>query len=92
MTCNLNGAKAALSATVAAGSSITAYWNNPWPHNIGPMVVWMANCGGSCSSFSGTGNVWFKIEQAGLISGTLSKGLWGSGEMINNGSSWVCLK
>ena len=70
------------------------------------MVVWMANCGGPCSSFSGAGNVWFKIEQAGLISGTLSKGLWvceagqnlhpglltlkqGSGEMINNSSSWA---
>lgn len=32
MTCNLNGAVAAQSATVAAGSSITAYWNNPYAH------------------------------------------------------------
>lgn len=31
-----------LSATVAAGSSVTAFWNNPWPHTIGPVMVYMA--------------------------------------------------
>jgi len=89
LTCNSNGAVAAKSATVAAGSTVTAYWNNPWPHNIGPMLVWMANCNGPCSSFSGTGNVWFKINQGGLISGTLSKGTWASGQMIANNNSWT---
>jgi hypothetical protein len=29
MTCNLAGTAAAKSATVAAGSKIVAYWNNP---------------------------------------------------------------
>jgi cellulase len=89
MACNLNGAVAAKSASVAAGSVIVANWNNPWPHNIGPMVVWMANCGGSCASFNPTGKVWFKIQQTGLVSGTLSSGLWGSGEMIQQNSTWT---
>jgi len=89
MRCNTNGAVAAQAATVPAGSKITAYWNNPWPHNIGPITVYMANCGGDCASFDGSGNVWFKIDQAGLISGTLSKGTWGSGEMIAANSSWT---
>lgn len=31
-----------LTATVPAGSAITAYWNNPWPHAIGPMMTYMA--------------------------------------------------
>ena len=90
LTCNLNGAVAAKTATVAAGSKVIAYWNAPWPHTIGPMVVWMANCNGNCANFNGsTGNVWFKIDQAGLISGTLPTGLWGSGEMVNNNSTWT---
>jgi hypothetical protein len=75
LRCNANGAVAALSATVPAGSSITAYWNNPWPHNIGPVTVYMANCGGNCANFDGSGNVWFKINAVGLVSGTLSGGL-----------------
>ncbi|KAF2231410.1 lytic polysaccharide monooxygenase [Viridothelium virens] len=89
MTCNLNGAVANEIATVAAGSKIVSYWTNPWPHTIGPMVTWMANCNGDCASFTGTGKVWFKIDQAGLISGTLATGLWGSGEMVNNNSTWT---
>jgi hypothetical protein len=31
------GSPGQLTATVAAGQPITAYWN-PWGHNIGPMV------------------------------------------------------
>ncbi|KUJ21308.1 glycoside hydrolase [Mollisia scopiformis] len=89
MACNSAGTPGALTATVAAGSTIVAYWNNPWPHTIGPMVVWMANCGGDCKTFEPTGNVWFKINQAGLISGTLSTGLWGSGQMVAQNSSWT---
>ncbi|KAL9087052.1 MAG: hypothetical protein Q9165_006880 [Trypethelium subeluteriae] len=90
LTCNVNGAVANEIATVAAGSKVIAYWNNPWEHTIGPMVTWMANCNGDCAEFSGSsGNVWFKIDQAGLISGTLATGLWGSGEMVNNNSSWT---
>lgn len=37
LACNTNGANLGanqLSATVAAGSKITAYWNQ-WPHTIG---------------------------------------------------------
>ncbi|KAG0645343.1 Cellulose-growth-specific [Hyphodiscus hymeniophilus] len=89
MACNANGAVGALTATVAAGSKITAYWNAPWPHTIGPMVVWMAKCAGSCLTYQPTGNVWFKIDQAGLESGTLASGLWGSGQMVNQNSTWT---
>ncbi|KAI9698280.1 MAG: hypothetical protein M1820_007550 [Bogoriella megaspora] len=89
ITCNVNGAVAQQTATVAAGSKIIAYWNNPWEHTIGPMITWMAACNGDCSKFTGTGNVWFKIDQAGLISGTLPTGLWGSGQMVKNNTSWT---
>lgn len=89
LTCNANGALAPLSATVAAGTSVTAYWNNPWPHAIGPVVVWMAKCPGACTSTTPSGSAWFKIDQSGLLSGTLSGGTWGMGKLINQNSSWT---
>ena len=40
IACNDDGTAGALqlTATVAAGSKITAYWNQVWPHPYGPMV------------------------------------------------------
>jgi hypothetical protein len=88
LMCNTNGAFGSNVATVAAGTEITAYWN-VWPHSIGPVLVWMAACPGDCTSTSPTGDAWFKIDQAGLISGTLTTGVWGSGEMIKQNNSWT---
>jgi len=78
-----------LSATVAAGSSVTAFWNNPWPHTIGPVMVYMANCGGDCSSASPSSLEWFKIDEAGLLSGTVGNGDWGMGKLVADNSSWT---
>ena len=30
-------------------SSILGAFSNPWPHTIGPVMVYMASCGGSCT-------------------------------------------
>lgn len=40
LACNDDGTPGALqlTATVAAGTPITAYWNQVWPHAYGPMV------------------------------------------------------
>lgn len=32
---------------------------------------------------------WFKIDESGLISGTIADGYWGSGKMIDQNSSWT---
>ncbi|KAF7981369.1 hypothetical protein HWV62_33841 [Athelia sp. TMB] len=70
LACNDDGTAGALqlTATVAAGSAITAYWNQVWPHPYGPM---------------------FKIDQSGLINGTVYDGVWGDGVMIAQNSSWT---
>ncbi|EJD05308.1 glycoside hydrolase [Fomitiporia mediterranea MF3/22] len=78
-----------LTATVPAGTSITAYWNNPWPHAIGPMMIYMANCGGDCTDADPTSLNWFKIDESGLLNGTVADGFWGSGLMIQQNSSWT---
>ena len=37
-----------------------------WPHNTGPMLTYLANCGSSpCSQFDITNSRWFKIAQIG---------------------------
>ncbi|KAI0705013.1 glycoside hydrolase [Cerioporus squamosus] len=80
LACNTNGA--------TAGSKVTAYWND-WGHSIGPVMVYMANCNGACTSSTPSSLNWFKIDEAGLISGSLPSGLWGMGELVANNSSWT---
>ncbi|TFK36719.1 cellulose-growth-specific protein [Crucibulum laeve] len=84
MSCNNNGQASAhqLSATVAAGTSITAKWSQ-WTHAQGPVMVYMAKCSGSCTSSNSNSLKWFKIAQTGLISGTLGNGQWGLGQVMN---------
>ncbi|KAF8908522.1 glycosyl hydrolase family 61-domain-containing protein [Gymnopilus junonius] len=92
LSCNDNGQAGALqlTATVAAGTAITAYWNVPWPHNIGPMLTYLAQCpSAGCTSASSSTLQWFKIDEAGLLSGTVFSGTWGSGKMIADNSSWT---
>ncbi|KAK6360082.1 hypothetical protein TWF730_006236 [Orbilia blumenaviensis] len=70
-------------ATVAAGGEVTAFWSQ-WTHAEGCIMVYMAKCpSGGCNSWTGTGASWFKINQVGLISGTMGAGKWGSGQVMD---------
>ncbi|KAG8853931.1 hypothetical protein FRB96_007940 [Tulasnella sp. 330] len=93
LACNDNGASLAvgaqLTATMEAGTAVTAFWNNPWPHNIGPMLTYMANCGGPCTGVNASTLEYFKIDEAGLLSGTVFNGSWADGQMIAQNSSWT---
>jgi hypothetical protein len=84
MSCNNNGAAGPqqLSATVAAGTSITGVWSQ-WTHAEGPVTVYMAACGGSCTSATSSSLNWFKIAETGLKSGTVGKGVWGNTDVLN---------
>ncbi|KAJ7581555.1 glycosyl hydrolase family 61-domain-containing protein [Mycena floridula] len=92
LACNDDGTSSALqlSATVAAGTKITGYWNQIWPHNTGPMLTYMAQCPGTtCTGVNANSLKWFKVDQSGLISGTIGSGTWAAGVMINQNSSWT---
>ncbi|CAL1710435.1 unnamed protein product [Somion occarium] len=92
IACNDDGTSGALqlTATVAAGSAITAYWNQVWPHAYGPMLTYLAQCPGStCTGVNANTLKWFKIDEAGLLSGSIGDGYWGSGKMIDQNSSWT---
>ncbi|THH32771.1 hypothetical protein EUX98_g1376 [Antrodiella citrinella] len=92
LACNDDGTPGALqlTATVEAGSAITAYWNQVWPHAYGPMLTYLAQCPGStCDGVNSNTLKWFKIDESGLISGTIYDGYWGDGQMIAQNSSWT---
>ncbi|KAH8115370.1 glycosyl hydrolase family 61-domain-containing protein [Phellopilus nigrolimitatus] len=92
LACNDDGTSGALqlTGTVAAGTAITAYWNQVWPHAYGPMLTYLAQCpGSSCTGADASSLQWFKIDEAGLLSGTVYDGYWGDGQMIAQNSSWT---
>ncbi|KAH8080252.1 glycoside hydrolase family 61 protein [Cristinia sonorae] len=91
LPCNINGASLGAgqqSATVPAGSSVLAQWND-WPHAIGPVMVYMANCNGACTNADPSSLSWFKIDEAGLLSGNYDSGEWAQGKLIDDGSTWT---
>ncbi|KAI0758199.1 glycosyl hydrolase family 61-domain-containing protein [Fomes fomentarius] len=90
--CNNDGSSGALqlTTTVKAGSPITANWNQVWPHPYGPMLTYLAQCPGStCTGVNSATLKWFKIDEAGLLSGTIGDGYWAAGKMIDQNSTWT---
>jgi hypothetical protein len=66
MACNTPGTPARFSAEVKSGTAVTAHWN-PWPHDGGPLSVWMVECHGDCSTFAAPHTAsWFKVHDDGL--------------------------
>jgi len=66
IACNSPGTPSRFTADAKAGSTITAHWN-PWPHDGGPLSVWMVECPGSCQTFISPHTAsWFKIYEDGL--------------------------
>ncbi|KAB5588934.1 hypothetical protein CTheo_7622 [Ceratobasidium theobromae] len=87
LTCNKGGSTGnGVTATIAAGQAVT--WTmNRWPDDHkGPVSVYMANCGGDCDSFNGSGNVWFKLSSQGLIDAASFQ--WASDKLIADGLTW----
>ncbi|TEB22332.1 hypothetical protein FA13DRAFT_1641619 [Coprinellus micaceus] len=92
LACNNDGLPGPLQLTaspVAAGSKVTGYWNT-WPHDTGPVITYLSQCPSSgCTSVNAQTAKWFKIQEAGLLGGTVEKGNWAAGAMIANNNSWT---
>jgi len=82
MTCN-GGTSAPISATIAAGTNITANWKQ-WTHQQGPVMVWMYSCNGEFTACDGKGSNWFKIDQLGMWGGVLDSTNWGTAIVMAN--------
>ncbi|KAH6904627.1 glycosyl hydrolase family 61-domain-containing protein [Coprinopsis sp. MPI-PUGE-AT-0042] len=60
-----------------------------WPHNTGPMLTYLADCGDApCSEFDSTTARWFKIHQVGLKP---DSGEWFQQDLMNGGTAPVTL-
>ncbi|KAF2789143.1 lytic polysaccharide monooxygenase [Melanomma pulvis-pyrius CBS 109.77] len=90
LACNFPGAPAQTSIPITAGENITAVYYS-WVHTVGPMIAWMADCGGDCKTFDAAGAEWFKIGEKGLLDGTIEEGMWFQRAFVNwdgGGSLW----
>ncbi|KZL70027.1 glycoside hydrolase family 61 protein [Colletotrichum tofieldiae] len=70
ITCNIgsdkNNIPATETASVPAGSTVKFMWTEWKSDHPGPIMTYLADCGGKCSNFDGSkGNVWVKIDQSG---------------------------
>ncbi|KAE8827617.1 hypothetical protein PTNB73_02761 [Pyrenophora teres f. teres] len=81
--CNNKGALGTgLTGTIAAGAVLKTHWKQ-WTHRPTSFLVYMAKCPGKCDSFDGSGKVWFKIFEQGLISGTENSGIWAGDAILD---------
>ncbi|KAI6115346.1 glycoside hydrolase family 61 protein [Pisolithus croceorrhizus] len=72
LNCGMNATLASDVANANPGSQILVGWvggstgDSKWPHNVGPIMHYMTQCSGPCSSFDSTNAEWFKISELGL--------------------------
>ncbi|KAI6165334.1 glycoside hydrolase family 61 protein [Pisolithus thermaeus] len=60
LNCGMNALWLQTSLIANPGSQIL------WPHNVGPVMHYVTQCSGPCSSFDSTNADWFKISELGL--------------------------
>lgn len=81
--CHKNAKNSNTSATVAAGGAVDFQWT-AWPEShIGPVITYVANCGGDCGSVDKSTLKWVKIDAAGY-----ENGQWAAVKMIANNNTW----
>ncbi|KAL8927891.1 MAG: hypothetical protein Q9172_001191, partial [Xanthocarpia lactea] len=87
--CHKDATPGALSATVAAGSTVQLQWSD-WPESHhGPVMDYLANCNGDCSSVDKTALRFTKIDEEGLIEYTSMPGRWASDKLLAANNSWT---
>lgn len=72
LNCGQDAQLASLVGNANPGSQLEILWvggtdgSSNWPHNTGPLMHYMAQCDGSCSTYDSTNAEWFKISELGL--------------------------
>lgn len=64
---------------------MTAQWNG-WPHNLGPVLNYVAACNGDCATIDKTTLKWVKIDQYGIDYATQ---VWGAGKLMAQNNTWT---
>jgi len=71
VNCGIGAKAAKLVLSANPGDKMAFNWRgadgSKWPHNMGPMMTYMASCGSTtCDKFDAQTAKWFKIQQVGL--------------------------
>ncbi|KAK2668171.1 Auxiliary Activity family 9 [Fusarium oxysporum f. sp. vasinfectum] len=82
INCHVNAEPGALTAQVAAGGKVDFFWPE-WPHDVGPVLTYIAACGGDCASAERSALSWVKIDEAGY------DGQWAAEKLMNNNFTWT---
>ncbi|PGG97536.1 hypothetical protein GX51_07288 [Blastomyces parvus] len=86
--CHRDAKPGALTAEVPAGSTLELQWTQ-WPdRHFGPVLDYLANCNGDCSTVDKTTLEFFKIQEAGLVDGSSNPGTWATNDLIANNNTW----
>ncbi|KAH8722630.1 glycoside hydrolase [Phaeosphaeriaceae sp. PMI808] len=89
ITCNVGGnipAKGII--PVKPGDQVKLKWDQWGSSHSGPVMNYLADCGGSCANFKGdTGTPWVKFDQ--MAYDTSKSPPWGSDFLAKQGASWT---
>ena len=89
--CHLNSSNAIKSTTVSAGSVVEMQWTGWADSHHGPVVDYLADCGGDCTTVGKTTLEWFKIAELGQIElgpGGGTAGYWASDKLFETDFIW----
>ncbi|KAK3307799.1 glycoside hydrolase family 61 protein [Chaetomium strumarium] len=86
INCHKNASPGTLTASVAAGGTVTFNWPATWPHPHGPILTYVAKCtGGDCTKADKNSLRWVKIHEADI---DLATQKWASQDLIDRGGVW----
>lgn len=87
--CHLGAKPAGTYATVAAGETVQLQWTEWPPSHHGPVIDYLANCNGECTTVDKTTLLFNKIGGFGLTSYTAQPGDWASDQLISTNNTWT---
>ncbi|KAF1918266.1 glycoside hydrolase [Ampelomyces quisqualis] len=89
ITCNQGGnIPAKLIIPVVPGDKVKVKWDQWGSSHSGPVMNYLADCGGNCSTFKGdTGTPWVKFDQ--MAYDTTKSPPWGSDFLAKQGAAWT---
>ncbi|KAI0466107.1 family 61 glycoside hydrolase [Xylaria cf. heliscus] len=85
INCHKNSKPGSATTSVKAGGTIDFQWT-VWPHDIGPVLTYVAPCDGDCADADKTTLEWVKIDEDGWDASTST---WASRKLIDNNNTWT---
>jgi len=86
--CQRGATNAKTSAEIAAGDMVSVQWT-PWPaSHKGPMLDYLADCGGDCSTVDKSTLKFFKIDGVGMTGLTGTPSNYADDDMIAANNTW----